>query len=71
MTFGLRIQNLPREISEIDKSLMVYEIHVTCRKQVNQYAFHLFQTPYLHKMVCFLNSWKESVKTAGEKCFTD
>ena len=56
----MRIQNFP---TEIDTSFMVYEMEVTCRKVVNQYAFHLFQKPHLHKIACSLNSWNESVKT--------
>ena len=58
----MRIQNFPREISEIDTHFMMFEMQVTCRILVNQYAFH-FQKPCLHKMICFLNSWKESVRT--------
>ena len=27
------------------------------------FFFFFFQPPYLHKMVCFLNSWKQIVKT--------
>ena len=44
---------------------MMYEMQITCRILVlNQYAFLFFyQTLYLRKMVCFLKSWKESVKT--------
>ena len=43
----LKIPNFPREISEIDTctSFMVHEMQVTCRKPVNQYAFHFFKHP--------------------------
>ena len=40
----------------------ICEKHVTCRILVNHHAFHFYQTLCL-SMICFLNSWKQNVKT--------
>ena len=57
------MKRIPKEISEINTSFTLHEMHVACRILVHHHSFHVFQPPYLHKMVCFLNSWKQIVKT--------
>ena len=45
--------SLCERILEIDTSFMVYEIQVTCRKLVNQYAFHFFFSNTLNLFVSY------------------
>ena len=65
MSVGQHLFAWEAKITETDTSFMVYEIRVTFQKLINQYTqfVFFFQTPYLHKMVCFLYSLKEIVKT--------
>ena len=48
-----------KEISEINTSFTLHEMHVACRILVHYKSFHFcFQPSYLHKMVCFLEQLK-------------
>ena len=61
--YRLKMWNIPKEISEIP-------ILLQCTKCISHVGnwyitmhFIFVQPPYLHKMVCFFNSWKRIVKT--------
>ena len=43
---------------EIKSSFTMHEMHVAY-----WYITMHFQPPYLHKLICFLNRWKQGVKT--------
>ena len=63
----IKMKRIPKEISEINLTLTMHEMHVACEILVHHHAFlfffFFFQLPYLHKMVCCLNSWEQIVKT--------
>ena len=60
--YRLKMKRIPKEISEPTHLLRCTKCMSQVGTGTSPCIFHFFQPPYLHQMVCFLNSWNEIVK---------